>query len=253
MKFPRFPALALAALMGLHAPVANAASESSAFSDSQKQEIGTIVRSYLLDHPEVLVEVMQELDKRQKAENESKASDAIAKNASQLYKSPADFVGGNVKGDVTIVEFFDYQCGYCRAAAEPLQQATSDDGHVRVIFKEFPILGPASVTASRAAIASIRQNKYMPFHMALLHRKGPLTDDIIFTVARDNGIDVAKLKKDMEDPSVMDTIKGNYELARTLQVDGTPAFIIGNELVPGAIGADEMRKHIDAARASQKS
>ncbi len=253
MKFSRFSVVALAALVSLHVPVAHAASAPSAFSDSQKQEIGSIVHGYLMEHPEVLVEVMQELDKRQKAESESKASDAISKNADEIYKSAKDFVGGNVKGDVTIVEFFDYQCGYCRTAANQLQQATSDDGQVRVVFKEFPILGPGSVTASRAAIASIRQNKYMPFHMALLHRKGPLTDDIVFEVAKDNGIDVTKLKKDMEDPSVMDTIKGNYELARTLQIEGTPAFIIGNELVPGAISADEIRKHINAARAAQKS
>lgn len=253
MKFSRLSALAiaLATLAGAYAPGAFAQDKTTAshsFSEAQQQEIQTIVRSYLLAHPEVIVEVMQELDRQQKAESESQASAGIAKNAKELYDNPNDFVWGNPKGDLTIVEFFDYQCGYCRAAADPLQEAVKTDGNVRVVFKEFPILGPGSVTASKAAIASIRQGKYMPFHMALLHKKGPLSDDVIFAVAKDSGLNVKQLRKDMEDPRIMEIIKSNYALARDLGIDGTPAFIIGSQLVPGAIGADEMLKRFEAAR-----
>src|SRR5690606_2900210 len=131
--------------------------KTAAFNDAQKKEIETIVRDYLIRHPEVMIDVMQALDAKQTQAKEEQRSDVLSSRRGDIYNSPDDFVAGNPDGDVTIVEFFDYQCGYCKRAFGPLMETLEKDGNVRLVLKEFPILGPASVTASHAAVASMRQ------------------------------------------------------------------------------------------------
>ena len=161
-------------------------------------------------------------------------------------------VGGNPAGDVTIVEFFDYNCGYCKRVAPTVKALLKSDPNVRVVYKEFAILGPPSVLAAKAALAAQRQGKYVPFHEALMS-SGRATGSTIAALARNLGMDYGKLLKDMEDPAIGKTLQRTYRLASLLGINGTPAFVIGDQVVPGAIGADAMARMVSAERAKLKS
>ena len=142
---------------------------------------------------------------------------------------------GNPKGDVAMVEFFDYNCGYCKGMFPAMMETVKADGNIRLLMKEFPILGPSSVTATKAALAARKQNKYTELHLALMDHKGSLTDDAVMQVAKDTGLDLARLQKDMADPAVTAIITKNRDLAQDLDIQGTPALVIGDTLVPGAV------------------
>lgn len=215
-----------------------------------KAEIEQIVRDYILREPEILLEALTILEEKQAASANLEQQRLIAENAGALQRDPNSFVAGNPDGDVTIVEFFDYQCGYCKRSVERVMNVLEEDGNVRLVLKEFPILGETSVFASRAAIAAIPQGKYMDLHVALLTSKGELTEDRVLRMAEDVGIDVARLKQDMKDARVSETIEANYDMARLIGVEGTPAFIIGTAFAPGAIDEEEMTRLIEEARAS---
>jgi len=168
----------------------------------------------------------------------------------ELQNDPTSPVLGNPTGDVTIVEFFDYRCPYCKAVVPRLEEVIAEDKAVRVVLIEFPILGDDSLFASRAAIASRAQGKYLVFHDAMMAHKGSLDQDKILELAKDSGIDVEKLKADMQAPEVDALIRRHHELAEKLGVNGTPAFVIGQELVPGAVDAETMKAKIKQARQS---
>ncbi|MBI1261574.1 MAG: thioredoxin domain-containing protein [Rhizobiales bacterium] len=229
----------LAGLLMLR-PAAMAETATSSFSNAQKDELGDIIRDYLVKNPEVLLEAMHELDLREKARGADKFDKALAENYDAIYKDPNSYVGGNPRGDITIVEFFDYQCGYCKRSFEPLIKGIQDDGNIRLILKEFPILGPTSVTAARAAMAAARQGKYFDMHKALYEHKGSLTDAKVIEIASDIGLDVKKLATDMKSPEIGKIIKREYALAESLGVEGTPAFIINEKFYPGAMDAERL-------------
>ncbi|MFZ3035221.1 MAG: DsbA family protein [Parvibaculum sp.] len=218
------------------------------FSSSQKSAIEKIIHDYLVKNPEVLVEAMSELDAKQAAANKKKQNDAITKYRDQIFNDPSSYVAGNPEGDVTIVEFFDYNCGYCKRAFAPLMNTLKDDGNVRLILKEFPILGPTSIIATRATMAAKKQGKYFDMHKALYLHKGSLDEASIMDLARAIGIDMAKLRKDMKDPAIQKTIDRDEELASALGITGTPSFIIGGQPHPGAMSEDELKAAIKAAR-----
>ncbi len=211
-------------------------------------KIQKIIADYLKAHPEVVVDALQEYQKKQDAIKADAARQTIAAARNELLNDATNPAGGNPKGDVTIVEFFDYRCPYCKAVDSDLQKAISADGNVRVIYKEFPILGPESLVASRAALAAAVQGKYQPFHDKLLAFKGNLDDKTIYSIAGDAGLDVAKLKADMEKPEIKDQIGRNYHLADKLDIQGTPAFIIGDVLLPGAASYDDLTQAFKHAR-----
>jgi protein-disulfide isomerase len=213
-------------------------------------KIQKIIADYLKAHPEVIIDALQEYQKKQDAMKADMARQTIAAAKDELLNDATNPVGGNPKGDVTVVEFFDYRCPYCKAVEGDLQKAISADGNVRVIYKEFPILGPESIVASRAALAAVAQGKYQPFHDKLLAYKGNLDDAAIYSVAGDAGLDVKKLKADMEKPEIKDQIGRNYHLADKLNIQGTPAFIIGDILLPGASSADDLTAAFKHARSS---
>jgi len=235
--------LFIAATMTLAALAPAAAEE-----QPSKEKIEAIIHEYILDNPEILVEAMERLRAKERIAEQNKARDAIVANLEGLTGTLADPIAGNPDGDVTIVEFFDYRCPYCKKVVEPLMETIKADGNVRIVFKEFPILGPDSVIAARAALAAHKQNKYMDFHMAMMNSQTGITKDSIRKIAESVGIDLAKMEADMEDPEIDTVIKRNYELADAVGIRGTPAFIIGQELVPGAIGPDEFKRLIAAAR-----
>jgi protein-disulfide isomerase len=224
-------------------------SQAAEFNDAQKQAIEKIVHDYLVKNPEVMIEVMTELDAKQAAAEKSKQDDAVAAHRKQIFDDPTSFVAGNPKGDVTIVEFFDYNCGFCKRAFAPLMNTVAEDGKIRLILKEFPILGPNSVIASRATMAAEKQGKYLDMHKALYLHKGSLDEDSIMEVARSVGLDTARLRRDMADPAYDKTIARNEALAEALGISGTPSFVIGDDMHPGALTAEQLQVAIKEARA----
>ncbi len=217
--------------------------------DSPSREaIEEIVRDYILANPEVLVDAMAVLRQREEQAEARQAQQAIQSNYDAIARSDDDPFAGNPDGDVVVVEFFDYRCPYCKRVIDPLMKAVEDDGNVRLVFKEYPILGPESVAAARAALAAKRQDKYMDFHLALMKTEGRLNEDNLIRIAESVGLDIDQLRDDMESPEIEETIASNYELSDSLGIRGTPAFIIGRELIPGAISIDEMKRRIADAR-----
>lgn len=236
------------ALGALFAPFGAAQAADARFNAKDREAIEQIVREYLIENPEVLMEALRVLEKRDQEATLAETRAAIEKRHKDIYNDPGDFVAGNPEGDVTIVEFFDYQCGYCKRSFEPLMDFVKADGNVRLILKEFPILGPASLEASKAAVAAKKQGLYFEMHQALYEHKGQLDSDAILEVAKSVGLDVARLRKDMEDPAIVEMVSRHYDLAEALGVDGTPAFIVGGELYPGAADEARLTEMVKAAR-----
>lgn len=213
-----------------------------------REAIEQIVREYLLAHPEVVAEALRSLEARQRAAERQRVSEAIRAHRDDLLADPGAPVGGNPNGDVTIVEFFDYQCGYCKSVAPTVKSLLEKDGRIRIVYKEFPILGPQSLLAARAALAAHAQGKYLALHEALMGNTEPLTADSIMDIAQRSGLDTARLRTDMESPEIATLIRRNHTLAASLGVRGTPAFIIGDELVPGALDLGRLTQLVERAR-----
>lgn len=213
-----------------------------AFTREQTRAIERIVRDYLLKNPEILPEVVQALESKM-------ARNAIAANRDALFNDANSVSIGNPKADVTIVEFFDYTCGYCQVMAPRLQKLVAADSNLRLVFKEFPIRSPVATFASKAAIAARKQGRYVEFHNALYAKGGVLTEASILEKAKSVGLDVNRLKKDMESPEVEAIIEANHSLGNALSIRGTPAFIINNQMVPGAVSEEELVAQIKTARA----
>jgi protein-disulfide isomerase len=216
-----------------------------------KAVLGKSIREYLMANPEVLVEAMQELEKRQDSQRDAVAAKGVQENQAELYRDPETPVGGNPSGDVTIVEFNDYQCPYCKKAYQAMKSVVGSDGKVRIIYKDLPILGDASKIAAQAALASMKQGKHQALHNALMEFGGKLDRDKILEIAVGVGVDRAQLEKDMEDPKIKALIERNLSLASTLGVRGTPAFVIGKQFVPGAVDAAALKQLIADARKDQ--
>jgi protein-disulfide isomerase len=218
------------------------------FSDQQEQEIGRIIKEYLIRNPEVIKEAIQELERRQlQAANEA-AKKTIGERAKEIYQSEEDLVLGNAAGEVAVVEFFDYNCGYCKRAIPEIAKLIQSDKNVRVIIKEFPILGAGSIIAAKAALASRLQGKYAEFHVALTALEGVKDEESVVQVAKQLGLDVTKLKTDMESDGVAEVIRRNYSLAEALSISGTPSFIIDDALEPGYVSFDVLAQHIATVR-----
>ena len=236
------------------APVAQTPAP-TVFSDAQKSAIQDIIKSYLTkDNPEVLMEAMKELQTREQTSAQAKTDAAIKTYTDKIFNDPNSPVGGNPKGDVTIVEFFDYQCGYCKMAEAPIEKLLKEDKNIRFIYKDFPILGAVSVEAGKASLASFKQGlaKYIKFHDALMGQKDHLSSDTIYKVAKDSGLDVEKLKKDMASDEIAAQVKANQELGGNVGVRGTPLFIIGEQVFPGALQDEQLKKAVDDARKANK-
>jgi protein-disulfide isomerase len=211
-------------------------------------QVEKIVREYLLREPEIVYEALQELQRRQAEAAAARQRAAIAENQDELLNAPHTPVAGNADGDVTLVEFFDYRCAYCRRVVSSMQALLDEDRNLRVVLKDLPVLGPDSVRAARAALASRRQDGYVPFHFALM-----ASDDLsiqgIRAVAEAVGLDPDRLEADMASPEVVAAIEANYELANQLGIEGTPAFVIGDQLIPGAVDKARLEQLIQNERA----
>jgi protein-disulfide isomerase len=211
-------------------------------------DVAKSIRAYLMANPEVLVEAMQELERKQDTQRDAVAQKAIVQQEAELFRDADSPTGGNPAGDVTIVEFNDYQCPYCKRAHQAMKSVVGADGKIKVIYKDLPILGEPSRIASLAALASVKQGKHQAMHNALMEFSGKLDREKILEIAASVGLDVAQLQKDMEDARLRQIIDRNMALAGALGVRGTPAFVIGKQFVPGAVDAASLKQLIADAR-----
>lgn len=213
--------------------------------------LGRSIRAYLMANPEVLVEAMQELERKQDTQRDQVAQKIIVERQAELLRDADSPFAGNANGDVVIVEFNDYQCPYCKRAHQTMKSVIGADGKVKVIYKDLPILGEPSRIAALAALAAVKQNKHLALHDALMDFAGKLDRDKILEIAVGVGLDKAQLEKDMEDPRLKQIIDRNMALAAALGVRGTPAFVVGKQFVPGAVDAATLRQLIADARKDQ--
>lgn len=250
--FSSFPTLAISAAMALMI-----AGTGPAFAQAKKPakdpsaaSIEKIIREYLKKNPEIVVEAIEAYREKQRAAEEAAVRQTLAARKDELNNDPNSVVGGNPNGDVTIVEFFDYRCGVCKRVHSVVAQMMERDPQIRRVYKEWPILGPDSVFASRAAIASRKQgdNRYLAFHDAMMESRRALTNKTVLDIAGRVGLDKAKLQKDMASPEVEEIIQRNYALAASLKLNGTPSFVIGDQLLRGARDMDTMLQMVRNAR-----
>jgi protein-disulfide isomerase len=242
-------AIPIAAAIMLALP---AAAPAQSFSPDQRHEIETIVKDYLIAHPEVMQDVINALDKHQKEAEAEKARATIKANNATLFNSPHQVVLGNPHGNVTVVEFFDYNCAFCKHALPDMLKLLQADPNLRFVLKEFPVLGPGSVEAAHVAVAARMQDptgaKYIEFHQKLLGGRGAADKARALAVAKEVGFDMDRLQKDMNSPEVKTTIDEDMKLADDLGIDGTPSYVIGDQLVVGAVGFDELKKKLAASQ-----
>jgi len=224
--------------------------QDSSSTAQQEERMGETVRTYLLKHPEIIDEAMQALRERQAAEAAAKTAQALKDHRDELLADPMSPVVGNPDGKVTVVEFFDYNCPYCRAAGPMVTELLEGNPDVRFVYKEFPTLAASSRFAARATLAARRQSPelYTVFHDRLMKATGRLDEDGVVQIAREAGVDVDHMRADMEDPAINKNIDGNIELARAIGVTGTPTFIIGDAMLVGAKPLQQMESAIADAR-----
>jgi protein-disulfide isomerase len=220
---------------------------------AQRQAIEAAVGDYLRNNPEIVIEAINILRQREQVSGAAQTRNVIAARGPELFNDSATPVAGNPDGDVTLVEFFDYRCGYCKRVYPTIKKLIEDDGNIRFVFKEFPILGPASVYAARAALASHGQGKYQEFHDALMAAKGGLTEDGVLRIADSVGLDRGKLLEEMSrNEAEYDRVFAkNRDLAQALKINGTPAFVAGDVVLRGAADYQSMKNVITQVRSKQ--
>jgi protein-disulfide isomerase len=240
-------AVAATALLMLASPVA-----AEEFPVAQKSEIEHIIREYLVSHPEVLQDAIAELEKRQAAADLEKTKAAVASNTDTVFNSSRQVVLGNPAGDVTMVEFFDYNCGYCKRAMTDMLDLMKTDPKLKIILKEFPVLGSGSIEAAKVAVAVRMQDKggkkYLEFHQKLLGGRGQADKARALAVAKEVGLDMKRIEADMESDEAKVSLEEGHKLGETLGLNGTPSYVVGTDVVVGAVGLDALRSKISTAR-----
>lgn len=222
----------------------------------QRQAIETIVHDYIVKHPEVLQEAMVELEKRQQDAQRQAQQKALETEKTALLSAANQTVVGNPKGDVTLIEFFDYNCGYCKRALGDVAELAKDDPKLRIVLKDFPVLGPDSLEASRVALAVRQQlpgEKFFDYHTKLMATKGRVGKEQALAVAKDMGLDMAKIAKDGEAAEIQAAIDETIRLGDKLGLTGTPSFIVGDEVVSGAVGAEPLKQLVASVRKCGKA
>jgi protein-disulfide isomerase len=220
------------------------------FSATKISEIEKLVHDYIMTNPQVILDAVRAHQVAEEANAEAERQRKLVSMRDQLENAPTSPVSGNLNGDVTIVEFFDYRCGYCKRVHDTVIDTVKDDGNVRLVYKEFPILGPESIAASRAALGVFfnSKEKYVPFNDALMRSRGNLNEARVLEIAESIGLDPELVKKNMEDPRVNDELANTMALAEALNIRGTPAFVVNQTLVPGAVDAATLEGLIKSAR-----
>ena len=243
-------AAAILALPGDAAAQSGPRSFPDGLTEKQKEEVRELIGEHLRNNPEIILEAIQILQRREQARQDERQRSNLAAYRRELERDPTSPVGGNPKGDITVVEFFDYLCGFCKQVLPAIQELLRTDGNIRWVFKEFPILTPESRIAARAALAAWNRDrdKYMEFHTALMESQGGLSEREILRIAGNVGLDPAAIKAGLNDPAVEQALQRNSRLAERLGIRGTPGFVIGDRVVPGAIDLRTMRQMIKELR-----
>lgn len=237
--------LALAASFTSMAPAARADEQLN------RPAIEAIVKDYLMRHPEVITEAINAMQAKQAADEAERQKKTLADNQDSIINAPQNAVLGNPKGDVTLVEFFDYNCGYCKRGLADMLKLLQTDKNLKVVLRDYPILTPGSIEAADVALAvknQIQGDKFLQFHQELLSSRGAVGKDRALEVAQSVGVDMSKLQVDMSDPGLRKSLASNLQLGETLGINGTPSYVIGSELVPGAVGYDALKEKIDSMR-----
>lgn len=237
--------LGLCALLGYGATMPAQAAE---FTDAQKSALGPIIRDYLIQNPEVLRDAMAALEQKQKSEEEANRGQVVDRNSRQLFSSPYQGTVGNPEGKVTLVEFFDYNCGYCKHALDDMARLLKTEPELKIVLKDFPVLGPGSIEAAQVAGAVRNQfkgDKFWQYHVKLLSTRGPVGKAQALAVAKDLGADMDQVARDIDKPDIKAGIQESMALADGLSLTGTPSFVIGRDVVIGAVGFDQLRGRVD--------
>jgi protein-disulfide isomerase len=242
-----FARLLVAASVSTLAFVVPASAQS--INDAQKKEIEALVRDYLLNNPEILREMANKLEEKDRLAEEGLRAKALVASKDQVFKATGDAIVGNPTGDVTIVEFMDYNCGWCKKSMVEVNELIKADPNLKVVLKEFPIFGEHSEYAARAALAADKQGKYWQLHQAMFSHEGQVTTDVVNQLAEATGLDMARLTKDIESKEVGEKIAANLQLAKDLAINGTPAFVIDDKVVGGYLPLDGMKAEIAEVRA----
>lgn len=235
----------VAAIAVALAVVTAGAAQAQNFTPQQRGEIESIIRDYFIKHPEMIEEL-------QALAQSAKLTKAIVDNKQTLFNSPRQVTLGNPNGDVTMVEFFDYNCGFCKRALDDMMTLIKDNPNLRVVLKEMPVLSQGSMDAAQVAVAVTMQDKsgkrYLDFHQKLLNGRGQVDKARALAVAKEVGADMAKIEKDMNGAEVKAALQESFALAEALGFQGTPSYVIGNEAVVGAVGVKELQAKINNAR-----
>jgi protein-disulfide isomerase len=239
--------IGLLPLYGIASP--SAAQTRPAFTEEQRKEIERIVKDYITEKdPEILETGLKNLQARKQSEADAKTKEKVVSEKDKVFNDPSTPMAGNPNGKIAIAWFYDYQCGYCKVSDEALNRILKEEKDVKVVYKNFPVLGNTSVEAARAVLASMKQNKFMAFHNALMTKKEHLTSDVIYQTAKQAGLDVEKLKKDMEDKQGNEALFNVMKLGQDLGIQGTPFFVIGETYFPGVMQYEQLKKAITEVR-----
>ncbi len=240
--------------LGFMMPAPPVLAQGAEFSAAQERVLRELILKTIRAQPEIVMEALQILELRQKMAQQGSVQKTLTGQAEAIFRHADDPVGGNPDGDVTLVEFFDYRCGFCKRVHPTVQRLLKEDGNIRYVYKEFPILGPSSLFAARAALAAWSLGEYGKFSKAMMESKGALNKARVFAIAKKSGLDTEKLKKAMEQEAakIQATIKRNYKLAEALGINGTPGFVVGNQVLHGAVDYETLKASIKKARQAQK-
>ena len=232
-----------------------AAAPALALDDQQKKEMGEFIREYLIQNPEVMIEVQNALEAKQQAQRGEQSTKAVATYKDEIFASPTDVVLGNPKGDVTVVEFFDYNCGYCKRAMSDMDEVLAKDKNIRFVLKEFPILGPDSIAAHKVAdaVRILAPEKYAEFHRELLVGQEHASEATAISVATELGVDEARIRATMTEKPNDDIVRQAYQLASAIGITGTPTYIVGDEAVFGAVGQEQIEEKVGNVRSCGKA
>ena len=252
----RLPITATLLAVALALPAASQEASSPAPTDitpEAREALRAEIRSYLLDNPEVIIEAIQVLEERRKAETAANDESLVERHREALENDGFSWVGGNPEGDVTLVEFFDYRCGFCKRAHPVVDRLVKEDGNIRLVLKEFPILGPESVMAGRMAMAALEidPSKYRALNDALMAHRGRMTEVAAYRIAKEVGYDLAALKAREDSPEITARLDKTHALAEDLGVQGTPAFVIGDRIVRGFVEYEDMAGLVAEVRAQR--
>lgn len=250
-----FSLFVVGALFALAGPVSPATAQDGdlEFTPEQTRQFEKMMRTFILNNPDLISQALQMSQVRQQAIEEQAMRRAITMRKDQLHEDEASPIRGAADAPITIVEFLDYRCGFCKRVHHTVNQLIEDDPRVRVIYKDFPILGPDSVVAAKAALAAQKQGKYFDLQDRFLALKGPLPEARVYAVAEENGLDIDKLKADMALPEIQAIIDRNMALGRGLNIRGTPTFIVGDRLVPGAVDLPRLKQIVEQVSQDQAS